>query len=121
MKTFRLGSPIRVLLFFASVGTAAPLSCDFSQYQPTEGIRAELKGDLLQLSWEGAAHQQVQVSFGLEGTSPVIREMSVRKMGSAKVILTRPFSRRLLKSLALSPLVRKSSASMGRKSGSTAS
>ena len=41
--------------------------------------------------------------------------------GSGKVILTRPFCRRLLKSLALSPFVRKSSASIGRNSGSSAS
>jgi hypothetical protein len=53
----------------------------------SDGIRAELKGDQLQLSWEGIARQQVQVSFGLQGTSPVIQEMSVRKMGGAKVIL----------------------------------
>jgi hypothetical protein len=75
------------LLLIAAKGNAAPLSCDFSQYQPTEGIRAELKGDLLQLTWEGVARQQVQVSFGLQGTSPVIREMSVRKTGGARVVL----------------------------------
>jgi 6-phosphogluconate dehydrogenase len=41
--------------------------------------------------------------------------------GSESVILTRPFWRRLLKSTAVSPLVRKSSASIGRNSGSSAS
>ena len=87
MKTFRWTKSLWISLFFATSGNAAPLSCDFSQYQPTEGIRAELKGDLLQLSWEGASRQQVQVSFGLQGTSPVIREMSVRKMGGTRVIL----------------------------------
>ena len=40
--------------------------------------------------------------------------------GSGSVTLTSPFSRRLLKSLASAPLVRKSSASIGRNSGSWA-
>lgn len=87
MKTFRLMNSLWISLFFAASGNAAPLSCDFSQYHPAEGIRAELKGGVLQLSWDGAARQQVQVSFGLQGTSPVIREMSIRKMGGARVIL----------------------------------
>ena len=40
--------------------------------------------------------------------------------GSGSVTLTRPFWRRLLKSPALSPLTRKSSASIGRNNGSSA-
>ena len=50
----------------------------------------------------------------------VAGSMSLMFGGSGNVILTRPFWRRLLKSLALSPLVRKSSASIGRNSGSSA-
>ena len=89
MKTLTLVTSLWIFLLISANAIGAPLSCDFGQYQPIEGIRAELKGDLLQVSWEGAARQQVQVSFGLQGTSPVIQEMSVRKMGGAKVILGR--------------------------------
>src|SRR5690349_20455880 len=87
MKTLRLTKLLWILLLAAARGNGAPLSCDFSQYRPTEGIRAEMKGDVLQLSWEGTGRQQLQVGFGLQGTSPVIQEMRVRKMGGAWVIL----------------------------------
>src|SRR6267142_245799 len=87
METLKLTKPLWILLLVAADGFAAPLSCDFSQYHPTEGIRAELKGELLQLSRAGAAGQQVQVSFGLQGPSPVIREMSVRKLGGPRLVL----------------------------------
>ena len=54
-------------------------------------------------------------------TALVAGSMSRIDGGSGSAILTRPFCRRLLKSPAASPLVRKSSASMGRNSGSSAS
>src|SRR5215831_19131302 len=78
-----------ILALVAAPAISAPLSCDFSQYRPVEGIRAELKGDVLQLSWEGASSQQLQVGFGLQGASPVIREMSIRKKGGTWMLLGR--------------------------------
>ena len=57
-------------------------------------------------------HTSTVVSFD---TALVDRSISLMAGGSESVILTRPFWRRLLKSPALSPLVRKSSASTGPK------
>ena len=68
---------------------------------------------------EGTArHTSANVS--VDGAS-VAGSTSLIFDGSGRVILIRPFWRRLLKSLALSPSVRKSSASIGRNSGSSAS
>jgi hypothetical protein len=50
----------------------------------------------------------------------VAASISLKLAGSVKPTRTRPFSRKLRKSRAFSPLTRKSSASTGRNSGSSA-
>ena len=65
-------------------------------------------------------HRHTSTNVSLDGAL-VAGSISRMFGGSGKMILTRPFWRRLLKSLACSPLVRKSSASIGRNSGSSAS
>ncbi|MBM3801760.1 MAG: hypothetical protein FJW26_05530 [Acidimicrobiia bacterium] len=88
MKFFRLTKPLwAVLLVAVEAAVADPLSCDFSQYRATQDIRAELKNGLLELSWEGTARQQLQISFGLQGAAPVIRDMRVRRIRGNWVVL----------------------------------
>jgi hypothetical protein len=57
-----------------AVGRAATLSCDLSEYKEAPGLRAEIAGDALRVSWLGERGQRLQASFAIDGARPVVRD-----------------------------------------------
>jgi hypothetical protein len=68
---------------------ADSLSCDLTAYHGQPGLRAQVAGEALQLSWDGARGQELRASFGIENGTPVVRELAVRKRGGQWQILGR--------------------------------
>jgi len=76
-------------LWLAVTATAAPLNCDLSEYKEQAGLKAVMNGEMLRLTWEGERGQELRADFGIENGQPVIRELAVRRLGGAWVVLGR--------------------------------
>jgi hypothetical protein len=70
-----------LFLLMASGPAAAALVCDLSKYTPQAEMKAELKGDALQVTWQGERGQSLRAAFGIDQGQPVIRELDVLKAG----------------------------------------
>lgn len=69
--------PLAVFLLAASIGLAEPLDCDFTDYQASEGLTAEMLDGDVALEWEGAASGRLRATFGVDSGQPVIRQLAV--------------------------------------------
>jgi hypothetical protein len=69
------------LLLSTGTASAQSLKCNLSQYKAVEGLKAELKGDTVSLTWDGEAGEQLMARFGLQAGQPVVRELAARKVG----------------------------------------
>ncbi len=81
-----------LILAGASIGGASSMPCDLSGYKEVPGLKAEMDGDALRVTWQGARGQELKVSFGLQNREPVIREMAVRRQGTQWIMLGRDLS-----------------------------
>ena len=82
------------LLCLSAAGYSAPLSCDLSGYRDQPGLKAQVSGDSLQLSWTGEQNQELRASFAIESGVPTIREMAARKQGGQWKVLNITWSQR---------------------------
>ena len=73
------------LMFVCMIASGEPLECDFTDYRPSEGLRAEaLDGDVA-FEWVGSRGVspnrtqagQLRATFGLVSGQPVIRQLAV--------------------------------------------
>src|SRR5262245_54369641 len=55
------------------------MQCDLIGYKETPGLKAEMVGDILRISWQGARGRELRTSFGLLDAAPIIREMAIRQ------------------------------------------
>ena len=65
----------------AASQAAGSLSCNVSQYKPTNGLTASVEGDHLTMSWAGQGNSQLRARFAIVGGTPTIRDLSVRRGG----------------------------------------
>src|SRR6266540_240373 len=83
MKTARRRVP--GTLAFACLSFAGPsllpaaFPCDLTGYVAAPGLEATLLEDGLRVRWEGEGGQDLQAEFPIDRSTPVIRELSVRK------------------------------------------
>ncbi len=77
------------LLMAAAAATGAPLTCDLTGYKSAPGLRAEIAGESLSVSWDGARGQQLRAAFGIDGGIPMVRELAARKQGGEWTTLGR--------------------------------
>ncbi len=58
---------------------AGALNCNLTQYKASNGLTAAIEGDLLTVSWTGQATSQLRARFAIDGGTPTIRDLSVRR------------------------------------------
>ena len=63
------------------------LQCDMQGYKAAAGLNALLQGTSLVVSWTGQDSTELQARYGIEGGTPVVRELAVRKQGGQWVTL----------------------------------
>jgi hypothetical protein len=68
---------------------ADSLSCDLSQYRAAPGLTAVVEQDTLLVSWTGQNGAEVRARYAIDGGTPVVRELTVRKAGAAWTTLGR--------------------------------
>ena len=82
----------RLLLAFAlSAGAAMAqsLNCDVRDYTPLDGLKAEIRNNVVELSWQGARGQELRAGFTIRDGRPEIAELTARKGGGTWVNLGR--------------------------------
>ncbi len=77
-----------VILVLSAVARAQAMSCDLSGYKEVPGLKAEVHGDALRLSWQGVPGQELRATLGL-ADAPVIRELAVRRQSGEWTVLGR--------------------------------
>ena len=82
MKTY-------ALLFLVPAALAQGLNCDLRNYKPLDGLKAELAGGAVQVSWRGEKGGQVRASFTIRNGQPLIAELGIRNTGGAWITLAR--------------------------------
>ena len=81
---------IRALLLAAIVAAIAAgreLNCDMSGYQPQDGLKAQMRGGALELTWLGERGEQLRASFTIRAGQPTVLELAARKNGGSWIIL----------------------------------
>jgi hypothetical protein len=82
----------RFLLLFAAnlsiAAAAAPeLNCDLAGYKAQDGLKAQMRAGLLEVTWQGERHEQLRAVFTIRDRQPVVQELAVRKDGGNWIAL----------------------------------
>jgi hypothetical protein len=79
-------------LTLAVMSVAGPfdgLSCDLTQYSAQPGLTAAVDADTLAVTWNGDHGTEMRMRLAVESGTPVIRDLSTRRNGSAWTVLLR--------------------------------
>ncbi len=72
----------------SAANQAAPaLNCDLTQYKASTGLTTALDGSVLTVSWNGQGTSQLRARFAIDGGTPTIRDLSVRRGGGEWAML----------------------------------
>jgi hypothetical protein len=63
----------------AAQRAGTPLTCNLTGYKAASGLTAAIEGDLLNVSWSGQGTSQLRARFAIDGGTPTIRDLSVRR------------------------------------------
>jgi len=66
---------------------ADPLRCDLTNYKAATGLTASVAGDVLTVTWAGAAGSELRARYAIERGQPLVRELAVRAAGGAWAVL----------------------------------
>jgi hypothetical protein len=75
------------LLFAAPAAKADRLNCSLSDYRTLPGLAAAVTGEILTLTWEGDRNQELRLRLAIEGGTPVIEQLALRRKGEAWITL----------------------------------
>src|SRR5207248_11409130 len=71
-------------LLVASVAasvSADPLTCTMSGYKATPGLTGTIADNTLTVTWEGDKGAELRMRLAIDGGTPTLREIAVRKNG----------------------------------------
>ena len=82
-----------VWLIGLGCGAALAQTCDFQDYQPADGLKAEMQaGGAVAFSWQGEREQQLRAQFQIRDGQPMVRELAVSKGQGNWIVLGRDLS-----------------------------
>ena len=70
-----------MVLLATSVSYADPLTCNLAAYKATAGLAASVRDNTLVVTWDGDKESELRLRFVIEGGTPTIRELAIRKKG----------------------------------------
>jgi hypothetical protein len=80
-----------VMLLFASLSIAqaanGDIACDLAGYKPQDGLKAQLRGAVLEVTWQGERREQLRALFTIQNGQPVVQELAARKEGRSWIAL----------------------------------
>jgi hypothetical protein len=66
----------------ASWASADPLACSLAGYKAGPGLTAAVSGETLAVTWDGAKNQELRLRFAIDGGTPTIRDLAIRRKGA---------------------------------------
>jgi hypothetical protein len=72
---------VALALTAASASYADPLTCNLTSYKATVGLTAAVSDNVLAVVWDGDKDTELRMRFAVEGGTPTIRELALRKKG----------------------------------------
>ena len=76
-----------LLWLVASPLAADPLNCSLSGYQSAPGLTAAVAQDVLTLTWTGERSEEIRMRLAIDGGTPTVRELAVRKAAGQWAVL----------------------------------
>lgn len=70
-----------------SVGACQSLNCDLTGYKPQDGLKAQIRGGVLELAWQGESREELRAGFSILAGQPLVKELAVRKNGGNWIVL----------------------------------
>jgi hypothetical protein len=83
----RIGPVLFLTAMTAGVGTCQDLTCDLAGYKPQEGLQAQIRSGVLEITWQGERREQLRAQFAIRGGQPLVRELAARKNGGSWIVL----------------------------------
>src|SRR5262249_24489168 len=65
----------------AASASADPLTCSLTGYKATPGLTAVVSDNALAVTWEGEKGTELRLRLGIDGGTPTLHEIAVRKNG----------------------------------------
>src|SRR5262245_10102496 len=66
---------------------ADSVKCDLTQFKASSGLTATADANGLLVSWDGQAGAELRARYAIDGGSPVVRDLAIRKAGGQWVTL----------------------------------
>src|SRR5271168_3394248 len=83
----KLLSALVGLAIFSGIATAQTFKCNLQDYKSVDGVKAEIGGNSVQLTWQGEAGQQLRAQFTLRDGQPAVQELAARKSSGQWIVL----------------------------------
>ncbi len=77
----------RSLMLLVAVTAQAQVNCDLSGYKAQDGLKAQMKGGLLEVTWQGERKEQLRAAFTIRDGQPLVQELAVRKDAGGWIVL----------------------------------
>src|SRR5215475_10718479 len=65
------------ILLMTTAGLGQDFRCDLHEYKALDGLKAEVAGGVLRVSWRGEHGEQLQAAFTVRGGQPGIAELAI--------------------------------------------
>lgn len=78
---------LAVMSLFAALAAGQEFTCDLSGYKAQDGLKAQMKGGALELTWNGERQNQLRASLTIRGGQPTVQELAARKSGGKWIVL----------------------------------
>ena len=83
----RIGPVLFLTAMTAGAGVCQDLTCDLAGYKPQEGLQAQIRSGVLEVTWQGERREQLRAQFAIRGGQPLVRELAARKNGGSWIVL----------------------------------
>ena len=84
MKLFRalLGT-----VLWTALAAGQEVNCDLSDYKAQDGLKAEMRTGVLELTWRGERQNELRAAFAIRNEQPTVQQLAVRKSGGKWIVL----------------------------------
>ena len=76
-----------LVLFVTGAAVGQGLNCDMGGYNPQDGLKAQIRSGILELTWQGERSEQLRAAFTIREGQPMVQELAARKSGGNWVVL----------------------------------
>ncbi|MEO8125869.1 MAG: hypothetical protein ABI822_02195 [Bryobacteraceae bacterium] len=76
-----------VAVLVANVAAGQEMNCDLSGYKAQDGLKAQIRGGALELTWQGERREQLRAAFAIRSGQPVVQELAAKKNGGGWIVL----------------------------------